>query len=68
MNPIIEFLLKLFFVDLVYPLALELAMKRETDPAFKAESDKTYGEIKAAQTTADRKTAARKLYELQKNS
>lgn len=68
MNPIVEFILKLFFVDLVYPLALEIAMKRETDPKFKAASDQTYGEIKAAQTTADRKAGARKLYDLQKNS
>lgn len=65
---LIELILKLFFSSVIYPIALEIAHKREIDPVFKAESDKLYGDLRDAQTTADRKAAARKLYELQKNS
>ncbi len=65
--PFIEGLLKFIFVDVVYPIALNIAVRRETDPVFKAEADKVYGQYKAAKTTADRKAFARKIYELQKS-
>lgn len=65
---ILETVLKFVFAYILYPMALELAKKREVNPEFKAASDETYGALKTAQTTADRKAAARKLYELQKNA
>lgn len=61
-------LLDLFFVDVVYPLALDIAQKRETNAQFKIASDVAYGEVNAAADSASRKLAARKLYELQKNT
>jgi hypothetical protein len=67
LSPFIEWLLKFVFVDVIYPIALNIAVRRETDPKFKAESDQVYGQYKAASTTADRKTFARKIYELQKS-
>lgn len=66
MTPILEFFAKLFFLHLLYPLALEIATRRELDPLFKQESDKIYGDLKGAKTTAERKEAARRLYDLQK--
>lgn len=65
---LLELFLKIFFTSFVYPMALEIARRRELDPAFKAASDQAYGELKNAQTSADRKAAARKLNELQKSS
>lgn len=65
---LLELFLKIFFSSFVYPMALEIARRRELDPVFKAESDRIYGELKNASTTDQRKEAARKLYELQKNS
>lgn len=65
---VVEILLRVVFANLIYPMVLELVRKRELDPAFKAESDKVYGDLKVATTTAERKALARRLYELQKNS
>lgn len=68
MSWLIEILAKALFVNVIYPMAIDLVLKRETDPVFKAESDKIYGELRAAASSAERKDAARRLYELQKGS
>lgn len=64
----VEIFLRLFFSSIVYPIALEICKRRETDPVFKAASDEVYTALQGAQTTEDRKAAARKLYELQNGS
>ncbi len=63
---IVETLLELFFIHVVYPIALDLIMKRELNPEFKKESDEVFSLLDTAGTTEARKLAARKLYELQK--
>lgn len=68
MMVILEIFLKIFFSNFIYPMALSIATRRESDPEFKAATDLVYGELKTATTSADKKAAARKLYELQKNS
>jgi hypothetical protein len=65
---LLELFLKIFFSSFVYPMALEISRRRELDPVFKAEADRVYAEWKGAETTEARKAAARKLYDLQKNS
>lgn len=62
----INLILRLFFVHIVYPIIIEFFNKREKNDEFKKESDEIYSNLNNAKTSAERKEAARKLYELQK--
>lgn len=53
------------FIAYVLPKIQAWAVKMQSDPEFKAESDKLFAELPKAETTEELRNVAKKMFELQ---
>lgn len=53
------------FIAYVLPKIQAWAIKMQSDPEFKAESDKVFSELNKAETTEELRNVAKKIFELQ---